>query len=177
MDLNGCEEATWEQLTQIQKLGRYQKDPFIGQGLHITFENENNLDGIVNLEKGSVAISNLDTGLPRLAQLAEIEGLRALALWTANIPALPADLLIHTQHLTSLLIAGNKISSIPEGFLSPTQQLTSLTLNSTVLLEIAGGVPGPGVAAGATIGFNPGILTCLPFGSHTPFDQTGCFHR
>ena len=88
---------------------------------------------VLSIWKSFFAISNLDTDLPRLAQLAEIKGLRALSLRTENILALPADLLIHTPHLTTLRLAGNKISSISEGFLSPTPQLTRLTLNSRVL--------------------------------------------
>ena len=76
-------------------------------------EDENDLDGLVNLEEVLVYIRNLETDLPRLAQLAEIEGLRTLALRTANIPALPVDLLTHNPQLTTLLLAGNKIGSIP----------------------------------------------------------------
>ena len=136
LDLNGCEEATWEQLTQVRKLGRYRKDPFVGQGLGIVLENEHDLDGLVNLEEIFVYIRNLDTDLPRLAQLAESEGLRTLALRATDVPALPADLLIHTPQLTTLLLAANKIGSIPEGLLAPTPELTALTLYSSVSPEL-----------------------------------------
>ena len=118
---------------------------FLGTGGARHPENENDLDGLINLEEIFISLGDLDTELPRLAQLAVFNELHTLALyfWTGNTAIwtetsfdLPEDVLKHTPHLTTLFLAGTKIGSIPEGLLAYTPQLSRMYLASTVLQEM-----------------------------------------